>query len=114
MTSVSRSSAGSHPRCEAIDENLGTLADLNRVEADDLIGKPIRHFEQDGGASLAVKFPSFIDGGTADKLSAEFGNAVLAVFNFGGELPQLQLARLRAVGQSVAAMLGEVFFPRGD
>jgi hypothetical protein len=99
---------------EAIDENLCALANLHRVESDDLIGKPIRHFEQDGGASLAVKFPSFIDGGTADKLSAKFGNAVLAIFNFSGELPQLQLARLRVVGKSIAAMLGEVFFPRGD
>jgi hypothetical protein len=83
MTSVSRSSAGSHPRGECVDENLGTLADLHRIEADDLIGKPIRHFEQDGGASLAVKFPSFIDGGTADKLSAHHGDAVFAVLNLG-------------------------------
>jgi hypothetical protein len=93
---------------------LGTLLDLHRIEADDIIGKPIRHFEQDGGASLAVKFPSFIDGGTADKLFSQLGNAVLAVFDFGGELPQLQPARLRVVGKSIAAMFGKVFFPRGD
>lgn len=93
---------------------LGTLADLHRVKADDLHGKPIRHFEQDGGASLAVKIPSFDDGITPDKFSAKFGNLMLAVGNFSGELAQLQLARLRAVGQLVAAMLGEVFFPRGD
>lgn len=99
---------------EAIHETLGCLADLDGIEADDLIGKPIRHFIQHGNASLGVKLPAFIHGAPADELSAKFGNAVLAVFNFGGELPQLQLARLRVVGQPVAAMLGKVFFPRGD
>jgi hypothetical protein len=99
---------------ERIDENLGTLADLDGIEADDLIGKPIRHFIQDGNASLGVKIPSFDDRITPDKLFSQLGNAVLAVFNFGGELPQLQLARLRAVGQSVAAMLGEVALPCSD
>jgi hypothetical protein len=106
--------AGSHPRGECVDEMLGALADLHRIEADDLIGKPIRHFEQDGGASLGVKLPALIDGAPADELFSQLGNAVLAIFNFSGELPQLQLARLRVVGKSIAAMLGEVLFPRGD
>jgi hypothetical protein len=97
-----------------IDETLGMLADLDRVEADDLIGKPIRHFIQHGNASLGVKLPALIDGAPADELFSQLGNAVFAVFNFSGELPQLQLARLRVVGKSIAAMFGEVFFPRGD
>ena len=97
-----------------IDENLGTLADLDRVEADNLQGEVVAHFIQHGAASLGVKLPPLIHGAPADELSAKFGNAVLAVFNFGGELPQLQLARLRAVGQSVAAMLGEVALPCSD
>ncbi len=93
---------------------LGTLLDLHRIEADDLIGKPIRHFIQHGNASLGVKIPSFDDRITPDELSAKFGNAVLAVGNFGGELSQLQLARLRVVGQPVAAMLGKVALPCSD
>jgi hypothetical protein len=83
MTSVSRSSASPHAVREAIDENLCALADLHRIEADDLIGKPIRHFIQHGGASLPVKLPALIDGAPADELSAKFGNAVLAIFDFG-------------------------------
>ena len=94
-----------------IDETLGMLADLDRVEADDLIGKPIRHFIQHVGASLGVKLPALIDGAPADELFSQLGNAVFAVFNFSGELPQLQLARLRVVGQPVAAVIGEKLSP---
>ena len=114
MTSVSRSSAGSHPRCEAIDEILGGLADLNRIASDDLHREFVEHLIQDRNASLPVKLPALIDGAPADELFSQLGNAMFPVFNFGGELPQLQLARLRVVGQPVAAMLGKVFFPRGD
>jgi hypothetical protein len=95
-----------------IDEILGGLADLDRIEADDLIGKPIRHFIQHGGASLAVKFPSFIDGAPADELSAKFGNAVLAVFNFGQQLSSFQRPDLWRIRQQVAGVVGKVSFPR--
>jgi hypothetical protein len=111
MTSVSRSSAGSHSHREAIDEILGTLADLHRIEADDLIGKPIRHFIQDGNASLGVKIPSLIDGAPADELFSQLGNLMLAVFDFGEEFPQAKRTRLRAVGQSVTAVIGEKLSP---
>jgi hypothetical protein len=94
-----------------IDENLGTLADLNRIEADDLIGKPIRHFIQHGNASLGVKLPALIDGAPADELFSQLGNAVLAVFDFGEEFPQAKRTRLRAVGQSVTAVIGEKLSP---
>jgi hypothetical protein len=87
------------------------LADLDRRQTDDLIGKPIRHFEQDGGASLAVKFPSFIDGAPADELFSQLGNLMLAVFDFGEEFPQAKRTRLRAVGQSVTAVIGEKLSP---
>jgi hypothetical protein len=93
---------------------LGCLADLDRRQTDDLDGEIVAHFIQHVGASLGVKLPALIDGAPADELSAKFGNAVLAVGNFGGELSQLQLARLRVVGKSIAAMFGKVFFPRGD
>jgi hypothetical protein len=99
---------------EAIDENLGTLADLHRVESDDLIGKPIRHFIQHGNASLGVKIPSFDDRITPDKLSAKFGNLVLAIGNFSDELPQLQRSDLWRIRQQVAGVVGKVSFPRGD
>ena len=39
----SGSCSGSHAVREMNDEMLGTLADLNRVEPDDLIGETIRH-----------------------------------------------------------------------
>jgi hypothetical protein len=111
MTSVSRSSAGSHPRCERVDEPLGMLADLHRVEADDLHREFVEHLIEDCNASLPVKLPALIDGGTPDKLSSEFGNAVLAVFDFGEEFPQAKRTRLRAVGQSVTAVIGEKLSP---
>jgi hypothetical protein len=94
-----------------IDETLGMLADLDRVEADDLIGKPIRHFIQHGNASLGVKLPALIDGAPADELFSQLGNLMLAVFNFGGELPQLQLPHLWRVGQQVAVVIGEKLLP---
>jgi hypothetical protein len=97
-----------------IDEILGGLADLNRIASDDLHREFVEHLIEDLNASLAVKFPSFIHGAPADELSAKFGNAVLAVFNFGGELTQLQQARFRVVGKSIAAMLGKVCLPCGD
>ena len=97
-----------------IDEMLGCLADLDGIASDDLHGEFVEHLIEDRNASLPVKFPSFIDGGTADKLFSQLGNAVLAVFDFGGELPQLQPARLRVVGKSIAAMLGKVCLPCGD
>jgi hypothetical protein len=99
---------------EAIDENLCALANLHRVESDDLLREVVEHLIEDRNASLPVKLPALIDGGTAYELFSQLGNAVLAIFNFSGEFPQLQLARLRVVGKSIAAMLGEVLFPRGD
>jgi hypothetical protein len=68
---------------ECVDEKLGTLADLDGIASDDLIGKPIRHFIQDGNASLGVKIPSFDDRITPDKLFSQLGNLMLAVFDFG-------------------------------
>ncbi len=83
MTSVSRSSAGPHAVREAIDENLCALADLHRIEADDLHREFVEHLIEDRNASLAVKLPALIDGGTADELFSQLGNAVLAIFDFG-------------------------------
>jgi hypothetical protein len=59
------------------------LADLHRRQTDDLQGEVVAHFIQHGGASLDVKLPALIDGGTADELFSQLGNAVLAIFNFG-------------------------------
>jgi hypothetical protein len=95
-----------------IDETLGMLADLDRRQTDDLDGEIVAHFIQHGGASLGVKLPALIDGAPADELFSQLGNAVLAIFNFSGELPQLQLARLRVVGQPVAGVVGKVCSPR--
>jgi hypothetical protein len=88
------------------------LADLNRVEADDLQGEVVAHFIQHGGASLGVKLPALIDGGTADELFSQLGNAVLAVFNFGEQLSIFQRPDLWRVGQQVAGVVGKVSFPR--
>jgi hypothetical protein len=90
---------------------LGTLADLHRIEADDLIGKPIRHFIQHGGASLAVILPALIDGGTADELFSKHGGAVFDVFDLGEQLSSFQRAKLCGVGQSIAAVIGEKLSP---
>jgi hypothetical protein len=95
-----------------IDEMLGTLADLHRVEADDLIGKPIRHFIQHGAASLGVKIPSFDDRITPDKLFSQLGNLMLAVFNFGEQLSIFQRPDLWRIRQQVAGVVGKVSFPR--
>jgi hypothetical protein len=66
-----------------IDETLGMLADLDRRQTDDLDGEIVAHFIQHGAASLGVKLPALIHGAPADKLPAQLGNAMLAVFNFG-------------------------------
>jgi hypothetical protein len=87
------------------------LADLHRVEADDLHREFVEHLIEDCNASLPVKLPALIDGGTADELFSQLGNLMLAVFNFGGELPQAKRTRLRAVGQSVTAVIGEKLSP---
>ena len=97
-----------------IDENLGTLADLNRIEADDLIGKPIRHFIQHGNASLGVKLPALIHGAPADELFSQLGNAVLAVFNFGQQLSSFQRAKLWRIRQAITAPVGKVALPCSD
>ncbi len=97
---------------EVIDENLGMLADLDRRQTDDLIGKPIRHFIQHGAASQGVKLPALIDGAPADELSAKFGNAVLAIFNFGQQLSSFQRPDLWRIRQQVAGVVGKVSFPR--
>jgi hypothetical protein len=94
-----------------IDEMLGTLADLHRVEADDLHGEFVEHLIEDRNASLPVKLPALIDGAPADELFSQLGNAVLAVFDFGEEFPQAKRTRLRAVGQSVTAVIGEKLSP---
>jgi hypothetical protein len=44
-------------------------------------------------------------------LFSQLGNAVLAVFDFGEEFPQAKRTRLRAVGQSVTAVIGEKLSP---
>ena len=111
MTAVSVSCPGTHPRCEAVDENLGSLPDLHRVEADDLLGETIRHFEQDGCASLRVKLPAFIDGATADELPAQLGGAVFDCFDLCQELPRFQLAKLWRIRQAIAAPVGKVALP---
>jgi hypothetical protein len=77
----------SHAAREAIDEHLGCLADLDGIASDDLHGEFVEHLIEDRNASLAVKLPAFIDGLAPNELSAKFGNFMLAVFNFSGELP---------------------------
>jgi hypothetical protein len=59
------------------------LADLHRVEADDLHREFVEHLIQDRNASLPVKLPALIDGAPADELFSQLGNAMLAVFDFG-------------------------------
>jgi hypothetical protein len=90
---------------------LGCLADLDRRQTDDLDGEIVAHFIQHVGASLGVKLPALIDGAPADELFSQLGNAVLAVFDFGEEFPQAKRTRLRAVGQSVTAVIGEKLSP---
>jgi hypothetical protein len=59
------------------------LADLDGIEADNLLREGVEHLIQDRNASLPVKLPALIDGGTADELPAHHGDAVFAVLNLG-------------------------------
>ena len=97
-----------------IDEILGGLADLDRRQTDDLDGELVAHFIQHGGASLGVKLPAFIHGAPADELSAKFGNAVLAIFNFGQQLSSFQRAKLWRIRQAITAPVGKVALPCSD
>jgi hypothetical protein len=87
------------------------LADLHRVEADDLHREFVEHLIQDRNASLPVKLPSLIHGAPADELFSKHGGAVFDVFDLGEQLSSFQRAKLCGVGQSIAAVIGEKLSP---